>query len=765
MNWLLYPFSSLLDAIAEWLLDGVMDLFNEVTKLKFNVLTMTVQNGVIPGISYIKVIVNGVAWALFGWFLYVNIMKLIIDSVDGSYRSSFMTLIKRFFVTAGLIIIIQPVMTFLFTNFDNILSLWLDYFDISETPSIDLSEGGLNVFWNVIFSAILAYNIFGAVLIQIERFVILYICYFLSPVAMAFYCTEDNNTATKDYMIAMVTQVVTILLNYFIFYCFRLKLESFNSIDGNFMLDWFIAIALLSVAKSSEDIMKVFGLHSLPSANTARDFFTGLAGSMTAYNMGKSALSTGSKLAGKAMAFSDPSLLRNTSPLNNLTSPLKGAKNASENANKHVKTFSQLGKEAQQKNYKSVYDPEKKEFMAVGSYNSKDMKQVANEIGATKKNPGRNIFEALSSNKENKVGLEQTSEGIRNAQKEMNQSLESMNKFMQDPTAKVSNKDASRAMMLEQSLPNFKADPNSEVRRLKNGDFAIDGVVTTKNADGSFSSRPVTMAFSTKDRNGKLSGNHLYSDKSVNVSADGNLKAYEVKGKSDAVDSFFLQRSSTGNSPHAFNTVATQQMIEPEKNMNGAKIASNSLMTDNGNLFFKTVEANKDGSLSENVMMATANDYTNGQMVDGFIVSSRRYNLGVDENTGTPLYAIEMRNPTTAQLNEYVQKDDYGEYNPMQDAHDDIMKTFEGKFNNQLTPEQYEHAEERLNEIFDKIQSKNDEQMRLQAEFENQDAIESGHGNPKETYENKKYDSNDGDDSLLDTSNTKTIKTADDDEF
>ena len=99
-SWIWHPFESLLTTLAQCILQIGMNLWKGISDLNFDIITMTGKDGLVPGINYLETIISGVAWAMWSIFLYTSILKMITDSVDGSYRNSPMTLIKKFVISA-----------------------------------------------------------------------------------------------------------------------------------------------------------------------------------------------------------------------------------------------------------------------------------------------------------------------------------------------------------------------------------------------------------------------------------------------------------------------------------------------------------------------------------------------------------------------------------------------------------------------------------------------------------------------------------------
>lgn len=794
-SWIWHPFESLLTTLAQCILQIGMNLWKGISDLNFDIITMTGKDGLVPGINYLETIISGVAWAMWSIFLYTSILKMITDSVDGSYRSSPMTLIKKFVMSATLIFAAKYLLSFVFTQADSLMTSLTSTFGIDKMSELDLSgisnAGFGNALELLLLSGILLYNIFTAVLNQVERFITLYVSYYFCPIAMSMYASEDNETATKQYFISLFSQIAAIMLNTFLFYCFYTKLNSFWSVaidsdnivkNGHIFLDFCIALAILSLSKNSEKILNEFGLHTMPSPTTARDFFSGAASSLSmartiSGNAKKAtnAVATTATLGATAIGNSFVSKAMNG---NKILNPSILAKKESGN---HKQSVADIAKDVQNSKYKSSFDKKNNKLSVNGDLTNEDKKQLATEIGAVKELRGNKSFvkgaEATFSNRD---GLKETRLGVETAQNEMSNVVNKMNRFLAGEQTSLSNTDAAKALNLDKTMPNFIPSPDGNVRMLKNGDFAMDGTLQKKNPDGSYTTKPVTMAFSSEDRgHAGVQAGHRYVGNRTNATSDGNLKAYEVVGATGANERFAeLKKKTNENSNYRmYSNADAIKLLQPDKYMNGMSIDSGLMMSQNNDAFFRTTEVNKDGSLSKGNWIATTNDYTNGQYVSGFQTTARRFALGVDDN-GNTLYAIQMEDAGKTATEAYIKQ----QLNGMTDSEDGykvarediitdmkyeseaILKGLDGEYQNGSTKAEKEALDSALEKqaiaqsAIDAIEEK------ARDAFETQDAIESGH--PYSDFESKpKLVKFEGNSEILDTTKNNGILDENSDDF
>lgn len=734
MTWLLTPFTALINWISERLMNGAIDLMQHINGLNFNVLSMTNKNsGLVPGLSYINTIIMAIAWALYAMFLWSALIKMMTASMDGNYSSSPSTVVKRLFMAAVLIVAARPIMQMLFENLQSVLDGFLRYFNISKDFSIDLSKAWFtdsdDAIISLLFSGSIFFTVFTACINFIERFIMLYISYFLCPVAMSMYASEDNNTAVKEYFISIFSQVVGILLNIAIFYCFQLKISSIT-MDNNdyFLLDWFIATALVSLAKNSEKILGIFGLHTLPSPSSARDFLGGLGSATSAIAGVTRFANSGARTVAGVSNIVSASMTGEQSP-HKLADVGKMAKEGGIlNGDNHVKTASELAKDAQNSNFKTAFDKNNKQnpFSYSGDFTDKDKKQIASEVGATTRSNSRDAFTSVGNVIKDVNGKKSTATAIDEAQQNMKNAVDNTNGFFRNDGSvnTLSNKDAAQAFGLDKTMPNFVPTPDGNVRRLKNGDIAMDGTNISKGKDGTITATPVTYAFSDKEAMPKVSSGYVYSKNPVIATSDGNLKAYEITGNGaiypKSANSKMLDRDDLTS------------MLNPEVTMNGATIPANSCgyASSNGNVYFRALTENKDGSLSDNVWVATAGQYTNGQHIqdEGFKATDQRYELGTD-SLGNDLYAVKVA-PLPDSM--YHERGSNGKVEDTEEAsnYKNIMSILEG--NTRDSELKYgEKIDDSVAEKLDKMAKIQDEQDRLQDEAriaeENRLAEEDGY--------------------------------------
>ncbi len=758
-SWIWHPFESLLTTISQCLLQIGMNMWNGITSLNFDVSSMTGTEGIVPGISYLETIISGVAWAMWSIYLYTAILKLITNSIDGSYRVSPMTIIKKFVMSATLIFATKYLLQIVFGYADTLMTNITGAFGIDNMSDLDLSamsnSGTTNALGLLLLSGILLYNIFTAVLNQVERFITLYVSYYFCPIAMSMYASDDNETATKQYFISIFTQIAAIMLNTFLFYCFYTKLNNFWAVavdseegivkNGHIFLDFCIALAILSLSKNSEKILNEFGLHTMPSPSTARDFFAGAASSLS------TARSVAAHTKKAATGVASAATIGATMIGNSFASkPMNGNKILDpsvllkKDGNNHKQGVADIAKDVQNSKYKSAFDKKNNKLSVSGNLTNEDKKQLATEIGAVKEMKGNNGFvSSVGDVKSNKNGLKETRLGVETAQNEMNNAVNKMNDFLGGKESNLTNMDAAKALNLDKTMPNFIPSPEGNVRKLSNGDFAIDGTLQKKNSDGTYAVKPVTMAFSSEDRGrAGVQAGHRYVGNGVNATSDGNLKAYEVVGATGANQKYSELKKKSDATPNyrLYSNADAISLLQPDKYMNGMNIDSGLMMSNNNDLFFRTTEVNKDGSISQGNWIATKNDYSNGQYVSGFQTTPRRFALGVDED-GTPLYAIQMQDAGKEATNAYIDQQLSslnGDKNEIKIARDEIINdmTYEksailsgldGTYTNPDTKEEKEAINAALEKQAMAQNAIDAIQEQARDAFEAQDAIDSGH--------------------------------------
>lgn len=745
----------LIQKITDWILEGIVYIYTNVTGLRLNVTQFMTDVGIVESMESVTKIMFALAWVIYFISIYTMLMNMLIASTDGSYKVSWSNIIKKIIVGAGLIMFSMKIVDILFNSIDSIWADFMPRFTPDKNLTIDgnllgnVAENTANSLIGLILAVGMAYNVFTASLNQIERFITIYIWYYISPLAMGFYASSENDEVPKKYLLSLFLQTGAIFANQMLFWMFGKQLNHLSSAEpSKYLINFFIAFSILSLAKNSEKILNGLGFHTLPAPTSAKDIFAGLAAAKSAFGMAKKTAgaavgaavggykwASGKINEGKYKPESD-----NTSMTGSKAGKGGGTKTPTPASTTGGRTGTttkdgtrplsdkELAKKAQEDNFQTKFDkdnqtligtgqfgksgdinakPKTQEEMAKENENIADAtKQVASELGNTKydrKNP-RNSY----SDKQNRQGLEATKAGMQEATEQYRQALENTNKFLQnkDPQSAqntLSNEDASKALGLEKTLPNFVPNAGGSVRREANGDFTIHGTKVEQTKDGVIS-RPASYTFSSENRAGVTANGMKYSSTGLDATSDGNIKAYETTTIPDSPKPS-LKRAEEENRAKrlsgkehgqaetnavSYSANVMNEAFNPKETLNGSEITSAGYMTDNGNLFFQARMPNKDGSYDSKKLMYTSKNVNNGDYIDGYVATGRQYSIP-NENGGSD-WVVEMRDPTindyknmaagsnTAAIHSDTNKVSDEDIKPFKDAHDEVANYTNGTY-------------------------------------------------------------------------------------
>lgn len=660
-------FSSLIQSLTTWILNSVVFIYTNITQLDFDVNKRMVAIGVNnSALLNTELIINAVAWMIFGLCFYLTLINMISASADGSYKSSGIQVIKRL-IFGAIFIVFAP--SFMKVLYDNIQTIWSSFSDFYSSKisltGLKADIGSPEAILGLFMAVLMIWNIITASINQVERFIQIYIWYYIAPIAMAFYMSEDNSDVTKKYIVSLFVQVAAIFLNQFLFWMFGLSLTHIASITNaseNVLLNWFIAFALLSLAKNSEKILNALGFHTLPTPSSAKDMLAGLGAVTQTVGAIKGGFRDAKAIAGV------PGKIGNT--IGDLNTVLHGGRKtlstgfngskAGQNNNKipggnPLKNDTAKAKDMQDALHKTGYDKTNKKIIPEGMIdNANDRRTMAKESGILDKNMNKPMESLAMGN---------VNAGMNKANNEFKSAVQKTNDFIggQGKQATLSNEDAAKALNLDKSIPNFVPTPGGSVRKEDNGDFTMHGEMVSKDQNGNFIHRPASLTFSDTDRAGQKTKELSYGNKAYAVTDDGSLRAYETTSNAKMPPQNLKEaiannqgkavsgvNGQAGSSARRFDKDQVASVIKPEVTLGGSEITSPGYLTGAGNLFFQTRTPNKDGSYSSHTMMMSQQPVNNGDMVDGYMATGRQYYMG--EGDDGSCWGIEMRKPTEAEF-------------------------------------------------------------------------------------------------------------------
>lgn len=727
--------NSIMQRLSQLVFECVTEIYKNVTALDFKVVETMKNLGLGNNMSIVSQIMQSLGWVVFAICVYITILNAIVGAADGTFKGSFGSIFKKIIVGA-LLLTFAP--TFVNLIYQTAQSIWVDFLPIFTVSAEDMSTigadiGVINALFGLILSLALGYNVLGAAINQIERFITLYVWYYVSPVAMGFYMSSENDEIPKKYFVSLLLQIFAIYTNQLFFWMFGMQIDNISqATNKNVIMSYFIAFAMLSLAKNSEKIINALGFHTLPTPNGSKDLFASI---MTTTGLVKGAVKATKGLARAAYAPAKTAsdyINNKTSSKPNENSTLttvpkpqsKGPVNpmdskigTSKDGGSLPMSKEEIAKKAQSENFKTTYDRDNKKLVGTGQFgkagdiNAKAntpeaiqqeqdaVKQVAADLGNTNlTRKGNSVKNAI----ENSKGLKDTENGIKQATAEYSDSLAKTNAFLASDNSyasqnTLSNTDAARALGLHNTMPSFIPDPTGAVRKESNGDFTIHGTKIDQQKDGSYIHRPVSMTFSTEGgRGGSISGGLKYSDSGVSATADGNIKAYETQTAN--IPSEQLKQAIadgrakplagknglSGVKSESYPAEVMNEAYNPKHNLNGGEIASAGYKTDDGNVFFVARIPNRDGSYESKMMMHSNTPVNNGDYVNGYVATGRQY--PIPNASGGSDWLVEMKEPTakdyknmaagstSASIVNDTSKIRNYETEPYKDMHDEIVE-------------------------------------------------------------------------------------------
>ena len=267
-----------------------------------------VDQAIIPGMNYFFLIFQTIGWIFLACLFITQLYRTFFSSMTGSSKASPTNAFGRLII-AGVMMVLSPQIIDWMCQFGDKLMHWVsfsmrnslgivNFTDVSVSWS-QSSFGG--VIMSCIFCGVLAYNIFMAYLNQVERFVVFGITVQLFPLASAMFGTQEHEDSARNYYLMLFSQMFAILMNNILFVLLIYKL---NHMGDDSYVGWIIAIAICSIAKSSERLLNAIGIHAMPTPETARNFASGVigVGSMASagFGMATAGIRAGASMVGGA---------------------------------------------------------------------------------------------------------------------------------------------------------------------------------------------------------------------------------------------------------------------------------------------------------------------------------------------------------------------------------------------------------------------------------------------------------------------------------
>ena len=128
-------------------------------------------------------------------------------------------------------------------------------------------------------------NVIGAAVTYVERFITFIIYVWLGPVFLALYANRETSESAKQWVIGIFTQFAAIFISLLLWIVFLKNLsrlsalgteESIFANNPTFIFDIAVCMAVLSLVRTSEQILNAIGLRTIPNGDTLRMVGSGI---------------------------------------------------------------------------------------------------------------------------------------------------------------------------------------------------------------------------------------------------------------------------------------------------------------------------------------------------------------------------------------------------------------------------------------------------------------------------------------------------------
>ena len=288
--------------IAKTIMDSSITVFNEsdnIFNIFMDLLPFSDKSGNL--ILSVPSIISGIAYGI----MLISVITAIISSITSPLTGNS----SPNPIQTGIRIIIAVILKNLIfgsslLNFDGLLGIlgsWFSlimsklggYIDYSHLLTLFNAKFSINpvaYIGMLILSASLLGAVLGAAISYIERLISLAVSILLGPIAISLYVNKDTEYIAKEWLLSIFTQMGAIFLTLLMWIAFLNEIKLAVGTNGDFLgIDFLgddvakkifrlaIAIAILSVAKNSEQIFSSFGLRTMPQGDSARTMAQGVA--------------------------------------------------------------------------------------------------------------------------------------------------------------------------------------------------------------------------------------------------------------------------------------------------------------------------------------------------------------------------------------------------------------------------------------------------------------------------------------------------------
>lgn len=226
--------------------------------------------------------------------IYKSVVSALVSPLSGNVKENPAMSIMRCVLAVTLIMLAPMIMNYAWYVLRMIMTWTKNYiqltgFGVAVEGDVTFSDW-INMYGNnawfenigsevvsFIFAGILFYEVCMASLIYIERYLVFGIMLAIYPVGVAFTADKDNSSAFWEWLKIIAGQGAAIVISYAMFRMFEAQIA--YMVSSAYTTDvppysktlmYCVMIALLSLVKNSEKILRTFNINTFPTGDTAR---------------------------------------------------------------------------------------------------------------------------------------------------------------------------------------------------------------------------------------------------------------------------------------------------------------------------------------------------------------------------------------------------------------------------------------------------------------------------------------------------------------
>ena len=290
----------MLDTIFGWFVSGIFGLMGDIYTGMTGFINFTNRDigylipGIsdyLPGVGSIKYdsVIYAFAYGIVLFNICLVAIKGITSPMTGANAAGPLKMMIRVGIAFSLILLSGDIQNWFFQAIDFVTqaigSISTDAWQ-EELGDLVTQGFGDNVWIALIFGIILLFQLVPALIAYVERYILFGINMIISPLAFAFYTSEEGADIPKQWLQSTIQHFFCFMFSYLAISLFIKQIPLFG--DGASAYQGFVMSSiLLTLAKNSEKLFTAFGIRSMSTGDLARGMISGAA---TAYGMGRFAM-------------------------------------------------------------------------------------------------------------------------------------------------------------------------------------------------------------------------------------------------------------------------------------------------------------------------------------------------------------------------------------------------------------------------------------------------------------------------------------------